>query len=734
MLPSIRLLFTLLLALWLAGCDFAADRAIVVEFWAMGQEGEQVKALLPEFERRHPGLRVRVQQIPWSAAHEKLLTAYAGDAMPDLFQLGNTWIPEFVALRAVEPLDPRLKTWPETALNDYFPGILATNRLNGQTYALPWYVDTRLFFYRTDLLAAAGFAEPPAAWDDWLRAMTAIKAAGGSARHAILLPINEWQLPVILALQRGASLLRDHDQYGNFQDPRFREAFVFYLRLFEQGLAPPVGNTQMANLYQEFASGAFAIYVSGPWNIGEFGRRLPAAVQGQWMTAALPGSGAEPGVSLAGGASLALSRTSPRQAAAWALLEFLAEPEQQARFYQLTGDLPARQSAWTDPALAGNRYAQAFQQQLQHVKATPQIPEWERIANKLAYHAERAIRGQVSADEALAALDRDVDRILEKRRWLLSRSVQPSPPASRRGRGARKMKGSERHAALSAGIFLAPALLLIAVFFFLPVLAALLLSFTDFDIYALGDLARLRFVGFNNYLQLLQSPLFWTALGNTFYFVIVGGPLSVAISLGAALLVNAHLTRFPSFFRAAFFLPVVTTLVAVAVVWRYLYHPRYGLLNYGLSLLGIEPIDWLGDPDWAMPAIILMAVWKNFGFNMIIFIAGLQNIPTQLYEAARIDGASAWRQFRYITLPLLGPTFLFVALMTMIGYFQVFAEPYVMTQGGPANRTLSVVLLMYEEGFRWWNMGYASAAAFVLFVLILAGTVLQLKLRRGEPP
>jgi multiple sugar transport system permease protein len=296
------------------------------------------------------------------------------------------------------------------------------------------------------------------------------------------------------------------------------------------------------------------------------------------------------------------------------------------------------------------------------------------------------------------------------------------------------MKDLERHAAFSAWAFLAPALLLIAVFFFLPVLAALLLSFTDFDIYALGDLDRLRFIGFNNYLQLLQSPLFWTALGNTFYFVIVGGPLSVAVSLGAALLVDAHLTRFSSLFRTGFFLPVVTTLVAVAVVWRYLYHPRYGMLNYGLSLLGIEPIDWLGDPDWAMPAIILMAVWKNFGFNMIIFIAGLQNIPMQLYEAARIDGASAWAQFRHITLPLLGPTFLFVALMTMIGYFQVFAEPYVMTQGGPANRTLSIVLLMYEEGFRWWNMGYASAAAFVLFMLILAGTVLQLKLRPRESP
>ncbi len=281
--------------------------------------------------------------------------------------------------------------------------------------------------------------------------------------------------------------------------------------------------------------------------------------------------------------------------------------------------------------------------------------------------------------------------------------------------------------------FIAPALTLIAVFFFLPVVGALLLSFTDFDIYALGNLDNLRFVGLANYGRLLQDPLFWTALRNTLYFVLVGGPLSVGVSLLAALLLNSRLLRWQGFFRAALFLPVVTTLVAVAVVWRYLYQPRYGLLNYGLSRLGIAPIDWLGDPAWAMPAIILLAVWKNFGFNMIIFIAGLQSIPAPLYEAARIDGAGAWQQFRYLTLPMLAPTFVFVTVITMIGYFQLFAEPYVMTQGGPSNRTLSVVLLMYREGFRWWNMGYAAAVAFVLFAIILMATLIQLRLRRGTP-
>lgn len=280
--------------------------------------------------------------------------------------------------------------------------------------------------------------------------------------------------------------------------------------------------------------------------------------------------------------------------------------------------------------------------------------------------------------------------------------------------------------------FIAPALTLIVVFFFLPVAASLLLSFTDFDIYVLGDLERLRFVAFDNYLRLLGDPLFWTALRNTLYFVLVGGPLSVAVSLGAALLVNHRLVRFKGLFRSLLFLPVVTTLVAIAVVWRYLYHPRYGFLNYLLGQFGLGPVDWLGDPDWAMPAIILMGVWKNFGFNMIIFIAGLQSIPARLYEAAVIDGANAWRQFRHVTLPMLAPTFVFVTVITMIGYFQLFAEPYVMTQGGPANSTLSVALLMFQEGFRWWNLGYAAAVAFSLFLIILAGNLLQLRLRRGE--
>ncbi|HET6434002.1 sugar ABC transporter permease [Dyella sp.] len=284
----------------------------------------------------------------------------------------------------------------------------------------------------------------------------------------------------------------------------------------------------------------------------------------------------------------------------------------------------------------------------------------------------------------------------------------------------------------AAWLFLAPALAVLAVFFLLPVLGALALSLTDYDLYALADVHNLRFVGLHNYWALLHRPLFWSALGHTVYFVAVGVPLSVAASLGAALLLNSPLTRARAFFRTALFAPVVTTVVAVALIWRYLFNTRYGVVNGVLGQLGIGPVDWLGDPRWAMPTIIAFAVWKNFGYNMIIFMAGLQAIPGELYEAARIDGASPWRQLRHITLPMLRPTALMVAILTVSGYFQLFAEPYVMTEGGPLQSTVSVLYLMYDEGFTWWNLGSASAVAFLLFLVMFAVTAAMLYLARNH--
>ncbi|MBL0767243.1 sugar ABC transporter permease [Sphingopyxis sp. DHUNG17] len=272
----------------------------------------------------------------------------------------------------------------------------------------------------------------------------------------------------------------------------------------------------------------------------------------------------------------------------------------------------------------------------------------------------------------------------------------------------------------------APALAAIALFFFLPAAASLVLSFTDFDIYALADISNLRFVGLQNYERLVENPLFWKAMTNSLLFVVVGTPFVVALSLLAAILVNSHWLKWRPLWRVALFAPYVTTLVATAVVWRYLLHTRYGLVNYLLSLFGVGPIDWLGSPTASLPAILLFVGWKTFGYSMIIFLAALQTVPRELDEAARLDGAGWFMRLRHVTLPAIAPTVLLVSVLTVAAMFQLFAEPYVITQGGPAQSTVTVLYFMYEEGFKWWNLGSGAAVAFILFLCILAVTFVQL--------
>ena len=279
-------------------------------------------------------------------------------------------------------------------------------------------------------------------------------------------------------------------------------------------------------------------------------------------------------------------------------------------------------------------------------------------------------------------------------------------------------------------VFAGPALLAIGLFFALPALASLVLSFTDFDIYALADRANLRFVGFGNYAALLQKPLFWKAMGNTLWFVAFGVPAIVAVSLAAALLVNSRMLKWRPVWRVALFAPFVTTLVATAVVWNYLLHTRYGLINYGLGKLGVDPVDWLGSPATSLPAILLFVTWKTFGYNMVIFLAALQSVSGDLLDAARVDGAGWWTRLRHVVLPAIAPTVLLVSILTVAGMFQLFAEPYVMTQGGPEQSTVTVLYFMYEEGFKWWNLGSGAAVAFILFLCILAVTLVQLRVAR----
>ncbi|MBB5746267.1 sugar ABC transporter substrate-binding protein [Brevundimonas variabilis] len=397
----------------LTGCG-RSDGITRLTFWAMGNEGSSVPQILSAFEAANPGIRVEVQPLPWTAAHQKLLTAYAGESLPDVSQIGNTWVAELAAIGALSPT-------PQAAadlLDDQFPAVLETNQIGGRAMATPWYVDTRLIYYRTDILAQAGFDAMPITWDTWKRAMHAVKRRSGSGNYAILLPVNEFEQLLTFGLQGDQSLLRDRDTRGNFSSASFLDALAFYKSLFDEGLAPVASSAQISNVWTEFARGYFAFYFSGPWTIGDMKSRLPPEIQPHWTTAGVPGPDAA-GASAPGGSSLAVFRSSPHQEAAWKLVRYLSEPAVQAEFNVISGDLPARPSAWAAPKVASDPYVAAFKGQLARAKAVPKVPEWERIVTEMQIVAERMVRGEFTVAEAGAEIDRRADRLLEKRRWMI---------------------------------------------------------------------------------------------------------------------------------------------------------------------------------------------------------------------------------------------------------------------------------------------------------------------------
>jgi multiple sugar transport system permease protein len=280
--------------------------------------------------------------------------------------------------------------------------------------------------------------------------------------------------------------------------------------------------------------------------------------------------------------------------------------------------------------------------------------------------------------------------------------------------------------------FALPFVLVFTIFLAGPIVASLVLSFTDFGLRDLRNPLGTDFVGLANYQALLEDPKFHKAMLNTAYFVIVGVPLTLVLGLALALALDRGIRRFRTLFRVGYYLPVVTSIVAIAVVWRFLLNPDQGLINLLLAQVGIDGPSWLADPMLAMPSIIAMAAWRNLGLAMIVFLAGLQTIPAQLYEAAAIDGAGRWAAFRNVTLPLLRPTILFLVVITTIGYLQLFEEPFVMTEGGPLDQTLSISMYMYQQGFKFFNQGYAAAIAWILFILVAIVAVVQIRLLRSE--
>lgn len=404
-------------------CTHKGEDVKTIKFWAFGVEAEYVSMLVPKFENRNPGIKVLVQQIPWTAAQEKLVTAFASDNTPDACQLGNTWISQFNSLNALALLDGFIEESTVINKEKYFDGIWETNIIDDKVFGIPWYIDTRLLFYRVDILNKAGYNHPPKNWDELLKVCRKIKSLYPSeTKYPIFIPTNEWATFIIFGLQAEAELLKDNNSRGNFSSNEFKKAFDYLIQFHKEKLTP-FGMLQVTNVYQAFAEEYISMYISGPWNIPEFKKWMKGNLSDKWMTSPLPGYKNEyPGVSLAGGSSLVMFNKSQNKTEAWKFIEYLSEVETQLEIYKLINNLPAVKDAWEDSVLKNDIYIKAFYEQFQKVKATPKIPEWEHIVfSKLQQYAEYTARGVMSTNEALKKLDEDTDRILEKRRWFLSR-------------------------------------------------------------------------------------------------------------------------------------------------------------------------------------------------------------------------------------------------------------------------------------------------------------------------
>lgn len=395
----------------MAGCSrSSAD----LEMWAMGNEAAAMPELLAllNAESRLPS--VSVQPLPWTAAHEKLLTGFAGGALPTLSQVGNSWIAELAAIGAIEPV-PAAQAG---LLTDQFDAVIDTCRIGDKIWAVPWYVDTRVQFYRRDLFAKAGYEAPPQRWDEWKAALHKVKRAAGEGNYGILMPVNEYEHLTTFALSAKAGMINADGTRGAFSDPAFVEALAFYKSLFDEGLAPLASATQISNVWNEFARGYFSIYPSGPWTIGDMQTRLPKEFQSKWGTAPNPGPEGK-GSAAPGGSSLVVFRGAAKADAAWSVVDALLGAQGQASLQKLTGDLPARKSAWRRDTAASESYIAAFATQLEQARALPKVPEWERIVTEMQVVAERMLRGQFTVKRAAAEMDVRANRLLEKRRWMV---------------------------------------------------------------------------------------------------------------------------------------------------------------------------------------------------------------------------------------------------------------------------------------------------------------------------
>lgn len=717
-------------------CPSLAADTVTLDFWELSVGEELMRSLLDKFERQNPGVKVRFQQLSWDYGLEKIIAAIAAGNAPDLCELGTDWVPQFAAsgvlkelTDAVAPVKNRFLLWEPATYRD-------------RVYGVPWLAGTRILFYNRALFAQAGLDpdRPPATWEELLASAKAIRALApgiyGFGIH-VAEPYAPWQEFLPFVWGNGGQILDPDWKQCLLDQPPVLEALKFY-----QSLKPYSLVERQPQVNQFFAEGRLGIQISGSWNLALIPRMNPTLNYGIGL---LPRPSAAHGspAGFAGGEILVALKGSKHPEAALKLALFLAEEEQAMAIVEAQRNIiPTVKAAANHPYYQSHAEQKVFFEQLRYAVAPPAHPAWEKMQERITRTIEEVILNSRDPEEALKETAAYINSVLEiaetNGRWsdtlvfvgffLLLTGAGVAGWIWRR----RMFPREEIRLPLSnIGIsmtFLSPWIVTFLCFSLIPLLHSLILSFSRYNLLSSG----MHFVGIRNFIEVIRDPDFLKALGHTAFFAAGTIPPTMVLALFAAVLINVKVP-FKQLYQAGLFLPVATSVIVIATIFTYLYAPD-GLVNRLLTFLHLPTPSpsWLLNTQWALPSIMMMNVWASFGYYMVLFLAGLQTIPIELYEAASIDGANEWQKFWHITLPQLKPILLLAMVINTIHAFQVFPEIFAMTQGGPLGATTTVVWYLYEAGFKRFDMGSAAAVGYILFTITMCFSWIQMRLFKME--
>ncbi|MCD6384254.1 extracellular solute-binding protein [Candidatus Sumerlaeota bacterium] len=767
---SLLFLFIFQFLLLLPASIQGKSEKIKIKFWnalTFGQPKVAIQTLTDEFNQSQEEIFVEKLDVAGWLMNQKVLTATAGRVPPDVVLFDRFMVATFAERRAFEPFDPYLKEFGIKS-EDFFPTCWNEGIYQGHVYCLPFNTDVRVLFYNKALFRKAGLDpdRPPRTWRElreYSRKLT-IRTKDGHLKQVGFVPIwgNTWFY--LYGWQKGGEFMTPDGKKVTVNTPPMVEAMrwivefcdeygINNLEMFRSGFG---GATEL----HPFLQGKMAMVGEEGFLLSLIKRYKPDLDFG---VAPLPFPEDGRHATWSGGFGFVLPVGSKHPRAVMKFCRWMLSVDVQEKFGKISEQIPANMKAAQSPYFMNDPHWRVFVEEMKYSRYRPVTAVGEMLWNELARAVDQCVYHKKTPEQALEYVNRKVQAALD------NLTLRKSLPLVNWGlifalmgggilvffiwrvlRARRILRKSPllKNEARDGYLFALPVIIGLLVFSVGPIIMAIIYSFCDFPV-----LTPARWVGLKNYQTLLfGDPLFWKSLWNTIFYTIFSVPLGIVIALILALLLNARI-RGQSYFRTIFYIPSIVPVVAASLIWLWLFNGEFGLLNYLLELgwkgvvfivslagkesalaryfqeMGTPKVPWLTNQYWAKPSLVLMSLW-GVGAGMIILLAGLQGIPRHLYEAATIDGASAWQRFLHITLPMLSPTLFFLVIINTIAGFQIFTQAYIMTDGGPVDSTLFYVFYLFRKGFLFFEMGYASAMAWVLFLIVLWITLLQFKYSR----